>query len=180
MQILRRMALNNAWSNYRLHRAVATLDDAAYRSTARTSFFPSIHLTLVHILFVDIYYLDALEAGGRGTSIWDDEAPFESTATFAQVRELQRDIDDKLIAFTERLTDPQREVRVERVKTGFQVDTAESVLLHMFQHQIHHRGQVHAMLSGTSAPPPQLDEFFLEEDLPLREAELRAAGLPIV
>jgi uncharacterized damage-inducible protein DinB len=180
MELLRRMAINNAWSNYRLHRAVATLDDAAYRSLARTSFFPSIHLTLVHIVYVDIYYLDALEAGGRGKTIWDDESTFEQSATFAQVDALQRDTDRKLIAFTERLDDPRREVRIERVKTGIHVDTAENVLLHMFQHQIHHRGQVHAMLSGTSAPPPQLDEFFLKEDLPLREAELRDAGLPVV
>ncbi len=180
MSMLRRMAINNAWSNFRLHRAIATLDDDAYRSTARTSFFPSIHGTLVHILLVDIFYLDALEAGGRGKTVWDDEAAFEARATFAEVRDLQRATDHKLIAFTERLTDLAQEVRIERVKTGIQVDTAENVLLHMFQHQIHHRGQAHAMLSGTSAPPPQLDEFFLKEDRPLREAELREAGLPVV
>ena len=179
MELFRRMAINNAWSNYRLHRAVATLDSAAYRATNRTSFFPSIHLTLVHIVFVDIYYLDALEAGGRGLTVWDDEAKFEPTGTFAQVNALQRETDKRLIAFTERLDDPNRAVRIER-RTGIQVDTAENVLLHMFQHQIHHRGQVHAMLSGTSAPPPQLDEFFLKEDLRLREAELRDAGLPVV
>jgi len=179
MEPFRRMAINNAWSNYRLHRAVATLDAAAYRATNRTSFFPSLHLTLVHIVFVDIYYLDALEAGGRGLTVWDDETTFEPTATFAQVNALQRDTDRKLIAFTERLTDLGRETRIER-KTGIQVDTAENVLLHMFQHQIHHRGQVHAMLSGTRAAPPQLDEFFLKEDLRLREAELRDAGLPVV
>src|SRR5690349_5151712 len=101
MELLRRMAINNAWSNYRLHRAVATLDSAAYRATNRTSFFPSIHLTLVHIVFVDIYYLDALEAGGRGKTVWDDETAFEKTATFGEVNALQRDTDRKLIAFTE-------------------------------------------------------------------------------
>jgi uncharacterized damage-inducible protein DinB len=46
------------------------------------------------------------------------------------------------------------------------------VLPHVFVHQIHHRGQVHAMLSGTAAAPPQLDEFFLAADAPLRVAEL--------
>jgi hypothetical protein len=38
---------------------------------------------------------------------------------------------------------------------------------------------VHAMLSGTSVKPPQLDEFFMSEELPLREEELRALGLPL-
>src|SRR3954471_10441857 len=105
LRILRRMGINNEWANLRLHRAVATLDAAAYRATNRTSFFPSIHLTLVHIVFVDIYYLDALEAAGRGLRVWDDETAFEPTATFAQVNALQRETDKKLIAFTERLTD---------------------------------------------------------------------------
>ena len=39
-----------------------------------------------------------------------------------------------------------------------------AVLAHLFQHQIHHRGQAHAMLAGTDVKPPQLDEFFLDHD----------------
>ncbi|MEM9239405.1 MAG: damage-inducible protein DinB, partial [Pseudomonadota bacterium] len=47
------------------------------------------------------------------------------------------------------------------------------------QHQIHHRGQVHCMLSGTSVAPPQLDEFYLawEPDQKLREPDLEAMGM---
>ena len=47
-------------------------------------------------------------------------------------------------------------------------------------HQIHDRGQVHAMLARTSVTPPQADEYFLSEDLPLRERELRELLLPLV
>jgi uncharacterized damage-inducible protein DinB len=53
------------------------------------------------------------------------------------------------------------------------------VLNHLFVHQIHHRGQVHAMLAGTSVKPPQLDEFFLAQDEPLRRHELLALALPL-
>ena len=42
-------------------------------SAVRTSFFPSIHLTLRHIALVDDCYLDALTGGGRGYAIFDDE-----------------------------------------------------------------------------------------------------------
>jgi len=52
-----------------------------------------------------------------------------------------------------------------------------AVLAHLFVHQIHHRGQAHAMLSGTRVAPPQLDEFFLVWDAPRRAAELRRLGL---
>jgi uncharacterized damage-inducible protein DinB len=48
--------------------------------------------------------------------------------------------------------------------------------LHLFEHQIHHRGQAHAMMAGTPVKPPQLDEFFMSEDAPLREDELRELG----
>ncbi|MBL3518851.1 hypothetical protein ELP34_28460, partial [Klebsiella pneumoniae] len=41
----------------------------------------------------------------------------------------------------------------------------------------HHRGQVHAMLSGTSVAPPQLDEFWLTEEAPLRRSEFEALGI---
>ena len=50
---------------------------------------------------------------------------------------------------------------------------------HLFTHQIHHRGQVHDMLAATSVAPPQLDQFFLSSDLPLRAAELKVLNLPI-
>jgi hypothetical protein len=53
---------NNAWANHRLHEACAKLNADDYKAT-RTSFFPSIHLTLNHILLVDWYYLDALDNG---------------------------------------------------------------------------------------------------------------------
>ena len=50
------------------------------------------------------------------------------------------------------------------------------LLAHLFQHQIHHRGQAHAMLAGTSVAPPQLDEFFCANEAHLRAAELAELG----
>ena len=172
--VMVRMAHNNAWANLRLHRAVGELDDAAYRAT-RTSFFPSLHLTLTHILFVDLYYVDALEAGGRPVP-WDEYAQYERTGTFADLRDRQRAVDQRLIACAARDLDDQIHMqRRDRVQT----DTRANVLLHLFEHQLHHRGQAHAMLSGTPVKPPQLDEFFLQDELPLREAELRELSLPL-
>jgi uncharacterized damage-inducible protein DinB len=57
-------------------------------------------------------------------------------------------------------------------------ETVMDVLAHLFTHQIHHRGQVHDMLAATPVAPPQLDEFFMASDLPLRREELRGLGLP--
>jgi uncharacterized damage-inducible protein DinB len=38
------------------------------------------------------------------------------------------------------------------------------LLLHLFQHQVHHRGQAHVQLQAAGIAPPQLDEFFLDDD----------------
>src|SRR5258707_13809617 len=62
------------------------------------------------------------------------------------------------------------EVRINR-GTRVQVERRDRLLMHLFQHQIHHRGQVHAMLSGTHIKPPQLDEFFSIAEAPLSASE---------
>ena len=50
------------------------------------------------------------------------------------------------------------------------------LLAHVFEHQTHHRGQVHAMLSGSAVAPPQLDEFLMPSDAGFRVADMAALG----
>lgn len=180
--LLRRMAHNNAWANLRLHRAVAQLSDADYRAP-RVGFFPSLHLTLTHILFVDRYYLGSLENLGIPTAeLWIELEHWEAEKAFSDIAAAQREADQRLIRFTYGLHTEESlatSVRLDR-RDHTQVERCGDVLLHLFEHQIHHRGQAHCMLSGTAVKPPQLDEFFLSEELPLREAELRELGLPLV
>jgi uncharacterized damage-inducible protein DinB len=57
-----------------------------------------------------------------------------------------------------------------------QEERRDRLLMHLFQHQIHHRGQAHAMLSGTAVKPPQLDEFFSSGEAPLRAKEFPSLG----
>ena len=171
----RAMAKNNLWSNHRLHTACASLSDAEYRAE-RTSFFPSIHLTLNHILTVDWYYTDALEGGGLGMALYVDPTPF---AQLADLRAAQSKADRRLLGFCAALT-PAALAATAVLDRGEGVrfeERAHAVLAHLFVHQIHHRGQVHAMLAGTPVAPPQLDEFFLDQDLPLRTAELASLGI---
>ena len=86
-------------------------------------------------------------------------------------------MDERLIAVCEALTegDLSGEAQFHRGER-VQVERRDRLLLHLFQHQIHHRGQAHAMLAGTPVKPPQLDEFFsIGEDL-LRRAEFAELG----
>jgi uncharacterized damage-inducible protein DinB len=174
LPVIRSFARNNAWANHRLLAACARLSPDALHAT-RTSFFPTIMKTLNHILIVDWYYVDALAREGRGRSVFASDEPF---ADLPELSVAQHAVDRKLVALVDHMSEAEldAEVRLER-RDHVQVERACAVLLHLYEHQIHHRGQVHAMLSGTSVKPPQLDEFFLEEDLPLRRAELAELGL---
>jgi uncharacterized damage-inducible protein DinB len=169
LAILLGLAENNAWSNRRLLGACAKLSGAELRAP-RTSFFPTLHGTLTHITLVDEYYLDALEGNGRGRAAFANEDPFADLAALAAA---QRALDRRLVDFVRALPDEaalDRPVSIER-RTGVEVEGVGPLLLHLLQHQIHHRGQVHAMLAGTQVPPPQLDEFFLDGDLPHRQGD---------
>ncbi|MGX7872374.1 DinB family protein [Mesorhizobium sp. ORM6] len=172
---LRRMAANNLWSNDRLYRAVLALKPGEFEAE-RTSFFPSIKATLNHVLAVDYLYLDFLEAGGVGAAAHDDFVPFDEPHALSAA---QAAADRRLIAFCGGLseTDLDRRVITDRREDGMIPERIGDILAHVFLHDIHHRGQVHAMLSGTSVKPPQLDEFLLDYDVKLRQAEVEQLGL---
>lgn len=170
----RAQAYNNAWSNHRLLAASRRLSGEELSAT-RTSFFPSIIHTLNHILTIDWFYVSALE--GRGV----DHAEFAEIPC-PEIEDLEREqraVDRRLIALCRALHDTELTEIVDLIRDGWiQSEQKDRTLLHLFQHQIHHRGQVHAMLAGTSAEPPQLDEFFLghEREQALRVDDFAALG----
>lgn len=169
----RAMAYNNAWANHRLLHACSLLSQDEF-TAARVGFFPSLCATLNHILIVDRFYVDAMEGGRLGPAAFADPEPCRTVAALQQEQEA---VDRRLIAVTEAVdeTTVQRIVSVHR-ETTIQRERIDRLLLHLFQHQIHHRGQAHAMLSGTSVPPPQLDEFFSVGDAKLRADEFAELG----
>lgn len=166
----RALARNNLWSNDRLYRAVLELRPGEFLAE-RTGFFPSIQKTLDHILSVDMFYLDMLEEGGLGLSVFDRYRDHHQAAPLA---EAQATCDRRLVSFCDTLEPGCMERRVisDRGEAGRIPERIGDILAHLFLHQIHHRGQVHAMLSGTSVAPPQLDEFFLAYDLRFRRDEI--------
>jgi len=174
------MAYQNAWANHRLLKACAQLSPPDFVAT-RTSFFPSIKATLNHIVTVDWYYVDALERWRHGRPVERDRMRYfaldEPFDTCAQVSEAQHSVDRRLVDFCESLDDDELEQPVGVMRQqGVEHETVTRLLAHLFEHQIHHRGQVHAMLAGTRIEPPQLDEFFCANEAHLRAAELAELG----
>jgi uncharacterized damage-inducible protein DinB len=170
-RVFRKLAYNNALANLRLHQACAELGPGEFEAI-RTSFFPSLKATFNHILTVDWFYVDALEGGQLGPKAFEIEEPCE---TMASLMEEQAKVDHRLVVLCENLS-PDRLASVINLNRGnrIQRERMEDVLSHLFQHQTHHRGQAHAMLSGSSVKPPQLDEFIVADDARFRGKELAA------
>lgn len=172
-------ARNNAWANHRLLRACKQLDHAQFVAKG-TSFFPSIKATLNHIVTVDWFYVAAIERGLAGLPLdpegrrcFDPEEPFDDAHALAAA---QREVDERLLGICRGL-DPTALARTIAIpwRTPGN-ETLLRVLMHLFEHQIHHRGQAHAMLAGTTVAPPQLDEFYCAGDAPLRASDFAELG----
>ena len=108
---------------------------------------------------------------------YDDPPPDFPDAR--QLYDAQRASDRRLIGFCESQSEASlaEGLVLPRPNRTPPPTSVASVLEHLFQHQIHHRGQAHAMLSSTRVKPPQLDELFLAGEEDLRRDELRALGL---
>ncbi|EPL07244.1 DinB family protein [Pseudomonas sp. CF161] len=173
------MAYQNAWANHRLAKAWGQLS-AAELVAPRRSFFPSVRATLNHILTCDWFYVDALERELRGEPPRVDCYVFfdvdEPCVEAGELRQAQSTVDQRLLAYCAQLRDADLGRRVTIARETPQHDSRLRMLSHLFEHQIHHRGQVHAMLSDTRIAPPQLDEFFCTGEAGLRAADFAELG----
>jgi uncharacterized damage-inducible protein DinB len=169
----RKLAQANRLANARLHRACAGLDPNEL-TAPRAAFFGSIQKTLNHILMVDRFYLNAL-LGHPLDRVFLDEATF--CPDLVTLTAWQAASDDALLAHVQAQT-PETLVQVVAIDRGARVqhDRRDDVLSHLFQHQTHHRGQVHGLLSATPVKPPQLDEFIVGDDATARADDMARLG----
>jgi uncharacterized damage-inducible protein DinB len=151
----RTMARYNAWANRRLHAACATLGDEALRRP-RKAFFSSIMGTLNHILLVDELYRDRLEKRKtRFTRL--DEILHESIVPLSDAQFAE---DERYIKIMDSLTDSDllAPFGFFTIPDNEWFELPLGVCLtNLYQHQIHHRGQAHNMLSQADLDPPPLD-----------------------
>ncbi len=170
---LRLLARANRLANHRLQAACLQLSDTEF-TAPRTSFFPSLWATLNHILIVDWYYIAALHREADMRRAFASETPFDRMPELAVA---QIESDQRLIAWCDAADDAALDAEVAMQRSDFvQREAARYVLMHLFTHQIHHRGQAHAMLSGTGVAPPQLDEFLMPSESRFRVDDLAALG----
>lgn len=160
------MARYNRWANERLYAAVQTLDDDAYRKDGG-AFFGSIHATLNHVLVGDRIWTSRINGEYHGIKSLDQILHND----FANLKSARTSMDEHIVRMVDRLSvgmdgGLNKEVRY-RMMTGSEkhASLAHHILLTLFNHQTHHRGQVHCLLTQAGVQdPPQLDVvLFLRE-----------------
>ena len=142
----RMFAAYNAWCNERLYDAAALVAAADYRAD-RGAFFKSVHGTLNHILVADRIWMKRFTGVGEqpaslGAILYDD---------FAALRAARRSQDVLISRYINALDDETLRGTI-RYHTVVNPQTVEQPLApaldHFFNHQTHHRGQAHALLSA--------------------------------
>jgi uncharacterized damage-inducible protein DinB len=148
------LARYNTVANERIYAACAALDDAQYRHEGAAS-FGSIHRTLNHIMVADRIWMGRFEGVDSGITKLD-ALLFDDLGTLAQARRIE---DRRIEQYTGRLTEETVASTLHYTNmAGREFDDSMAVLLgHMFNHQTHHRGQIHVMLSQAGARGLSLD-----------------------
>jgi uncharacterized damage-inducible protein DinB len=145
----------NAWANARVHAAAARLSAEQYRAD-RGAFFKSIHGTLNHLLVTDRIWMQRFTGEGDAPNRLDSIL-FETLAELAAARQAE---DRRIVDFVDGLDDARiaATIRYRRISSPDPVEQQlDLALAHWFNHQTHHRGQVHGMLTGLVGEAPELD-----------------------
>ena len=150
----RMLARYNALANRRLCEACARLPDAE-RKKRRPAFFGSIHGTLNHLMVGDRIW-QARFSGEEVPSTNLDVILYED---YGELGEAMEEEDSRIEAFAAGIDERFLEGTIRYVNNEGRTleDPVDLLVAHFFNHQTHHRGQVHDMLTQTEVPPPVLD-----------------------
>lgn len=161
------MARYNLWQNENLvHAAQALGDDARRRS--RGAFFGSIQGTFSHLLWADRMWLSRFQQSPPPEGgIADSASFFPDWDEFRAQRQAE---DRRILGWAGRLT-PEAladDLRWHSGALGRDVVRPLGLCVaHVFNHQTHHRGQIHAMLTAAGARPGDTDLFMMPENIGL-------------
>ena len=154
------LAHYNAWANRRLYDAAAALSDDEYRAD-KGAFFKSMHGTLNHLLATDRIWMQRFTGEG--------DAPQRLDAIlhdrFDALRQARESEDRRIVAYIESLDEARLAgvIRYRRVSTPDEfVQPLMPALDHWFNHQTHHRGQAHAILTALGRHAPELDLLYFQ------------------
>ena len=159
----------NAWANALLYDAAATLSASQYRRDGR-AFFKSVHGTLNHLLVTDRVWFSrcaGMDAIQGPLPVTLDAILHEDLAELRAARERE---DAAILRYVRGLDESAYGglISYRRVSTPeAQTQPLVQALAHWFNHQTHHRGQAHALITrwGGVAAGPELDLLYYQRQV---------------
>ncbi len=158
------MARYNDWQNRSIYTAASSVTDAA-RQLDRGAFFGSIHGTLSHLLWGDTIWMSRFGEGDAPEGgIPQSAGSFDDWASLVAARRLA---DDRILEWAARVSEDELRGDLSWYSGAMGREFSkprDMLIVHMFNHQTHHRGQVHAMLTAAGAKPDDTDIPFMKDN----------------
>jgi uncharacterized damage-inducible protein DinB len=158
---VRMMAEYNAAMNRSLYEAAGRLDDAE-RKRARGAFWGSLHGTFCHLLWADMMWMSRLAGWPRPPVALPQSAMLEPD--FAVLRTRREATDAAIADWAAGIDDAALAGELKWFSGAIQADVVRPralVVTHLFNHQTHHRGQAHALLTQSGQSTGDTDLFIL-------------------
>jgi len=157
------MARYNAWQNDGLRKMVGEMSKEELTKD-RGAFFGSIFATLNHLLWGDAIWISRFDGGTEPDPSIKDSTTFTPTPAVWAGDRFRMDARITLWANSVSAIDLVGDVTWRSVAVGRDMSKPKSLcILQLFNHQTHHRGQVHAMLTALGKKPNDTDLPFMPE-----------------
>ncbi|HRK23733.1 MAG TPA: DinB family protein [Beijerinckiaceae bacterium] len=160
---LRMMARYNRWQNRNLYAAAGALADAQRRAD-RGAFFGSLHGTLSHLYWGDCIWMHRFSGSPKPSGTIADSPRFRPV--WDDLVHDRDALDAAILAWAE-VVDPAwlaGETRWFSAAAGRELAQLNArLVVHFFNHQTHHRGQAHAILTGLGARPADTDLILMPD-----------------
>jgi uncharacterized damage-inducible protein DinB len=158
---VRLMARYNAWQNVSLYREADALGEVARRQE-RGAFFSSIHATLSHLIWADKAWMHRFDGTGKPVGGIRESAGLYSD--WLVMREDRVRLDAAICDWADRVDENWLALATTWYSGSQGKDVTRANWLqvaHFFNHQTHHRGQVHAMITAAGGKPDDTDIVFM-------------------
>jgi uncharacterized damage-inducible protein DinB len=158
------MAAYNKWQNDSLYGAAETLSEEERRLN-RGAHFGSIQETLTHILWGDRNWMSRFARSPKPTQ-QTFSASVQEVDNWLDLKSSRAEMDTLISTWARELSDVDLKGRLSWNSRSLQTEVSKPLgflVTHLFNHQTHHRGQVHVMLTAAGAQPADTDLFLLPE-----------------
>ena len=162
-EFVKTMARYNKWQNESIYGAAGGLSDEA-RKLDRGAFFGSIHQTLCHLYWGDCIWTSRFAGLEKPAAVTSAAQTANIITQWHDLKAVRMERDAQIIDWADGLNNGEITSEISWFSGGEKKDFTRpfsEILVHFFNHQTHHRGQVHAMMTAAGGKPDDTDLFIM-------------------